>query len=287
MEKRDGFQGSLMTILPPSIINEWANDSFTKDLFLTHIGYFPHAEHHFRQRDIGLDEYVLLCCTEGKGWIKYSDKHINLDAGKAFIIPAGVSHSYGADKADPWTIYWLHFKGEKSETYYRELTGIISFRINSKPISAVLLFREMLFEAGESLSGKRLSSALCHLLLKLVQEKELPEERLVNNLTVEKCKKYLSRNLDRGIMLEDIVRVSGVSATQCGILFKKYCGMTPMAYLTHLRIEEARRMLELTDLKIKEICSMVGIDDPYYFSRLFAGHVGQSPQQYRKNLTED
>jgi len=282
MKKRDGFKGSLLTVLPPEIINEWANNCLTKDLFITHIGYFPYAKHHFRQRDMALDEYILLCCTGGKGWIKYSDKLICLDADKAYIIPAGFSHSYWADAEEPWTIFWLHFKGEKAEVYYRDLAEIIPFIKDSGPVSPTLLFQEMLSEVSGSSSGKYLSSILRHLLEILTHESGLPDGASDKNQVVENCKKYINRNLNKKIMLEDIVRISGVSATQCGILFKRHCGMTPMAFLTHLRIEEACRMLELTDLKINEISSMVGISDPYYFSRLFSKHIGQSPLQYRK-----
>lgn len=287
MEKRDGFRGSLMTVLPQEKINEWANNSFTKDLFITHIGYFPHAEHHFRQREEGLDEFVLLCCTEGKGWIKYSDQMIGLEKGKAFIIPAGFSHSYGADIEDPWTIYWLHFKGDKAGESASALSGIIPFRRGSGQISPVMLFKDMLAEFEDEPSGKYVSAILHHLLESLTHQKDNERKESVKNPVVEKCKLFLNRNLGRDISLDEIVRESGVSTTQCANLFRKYTGLTPVAFLTQLRIEEACRLLELTSLKIKEISAMVGIIDPYYFSRLISKHLGMSPQQYRSRLNQE
>lgn len=289
MKKRDGFRGSLMTVLPQATVDELANDSFTKSLFITHIGYFPHAEHHFRQRDEGLDEYVLLCCTEGKGWIKYSEinsaeeagKEIILEAGKAFIIPAGFSHSYGADSEDPWTIYWLHFKGEMAADFAGTLAGVIPFRLGTGPGSPISLFKEMLAEFREAQSGRYVSAILHHLLGNLSHQKEYSERESDKNPVVEKCKEYISRNLARNISLIDIVSISGVSTTQCSNMFRTYCGKTPMAYLNSLRIEEACRLLELTSLNIKQISTLVGISDPYYFSRLFAKHIGIPPKAFR------
>lgn len=286
MKKSDGFRGSLMTVLPPPIVAELANNPYTKGLFITHIGYFPHAEHHFRQRDEGLDEYVLLCCTEGKGWIKYSDEKISLEAGKAFVIPAGLSHSYGADSDDPWTIYWLHFKGEMAAAYARNLSGIIPFRLDSSPGSPKLLFKEMLSEFEGTRSGSYISTILYHLLGVLAHGKEYSEAEPDKNPVVEKCKEFISRNMARDINLSDIVDVSGVSTTQCANLFRIYCGATPMAYLSSLRIGEACRLLELTSLNIKQISALVGISDPYYFSRLFRKHTGVSPSAFRTGRSQ-
>ncbi len=281
MKKRDGFMGSLMTVLPPTTVAELANNLFSKGLFITHIGYFPCAEHHFRQRDEGLDEYVLLCCTEGKGWIKYSNEEISLKAGNAFVIPAGFSHSYGADSNDPWTIYWLHFKGEMAADYARNLSGIIPFRLDSRPGSPKLLFKEMLSEFEGPQSGSYISTILYHLLGVLVHDKEYSKADSGKNPVMEKCKEFISRNLARNIRLSDIVNVSGVSTTQCANLFRTNCGTTPMAYMNSLRIGEACRLLELTSLSVKQISALVGISDPYYFSRLFRKHTGVCPSAFR------
>ncbi|MDD6977115.1 MAG: AraC family transcriptional regulator, partial [Prevotellaceae bacterium] len=46
-------------------------------------------------------------------------------------------------------------------------------------------------------------------------------------------------------------------------------------------IQLACKLLETTDLKINQICAKVGIDDSYYFSRLFTKTIGISPKKYR------
>ncbi|MDY4890912.1 MAG: AraC family transcriptional regulator, partial [Prevotella sp.] len=48
-----------------------------------------------------------------------------------------------------------------------------------------------------------------------------------------------------------------------------------------LKIQLACKLLETTDLKINQICAKVGIDDSYYFSRLFTKTIGISPKKYR------
>ncbi|MFD2875975.1 helix-turn-helix domain-containing protein [Paenibacillus rhizoplanae] len=48
------------------------------------------------------------------------------------------------------------------------------------------------------------------------------------------------------------------------------------------KIQRAGHLLDLTELSIKEVGAAVGINDPYYFSRLFKRISGFSPSSYRR-----
>ena len=52
-------------------------------------------------------------------------------------------------------------------------------------------------------------------------------------------------------------------------------------YVTHLRIEKAKRLLETTDLTLSKICAYSGYRDPYYFSTVFEKETGQKLSSYR------
>ena len=48
-----------------------------------------------------------------------------------------------------------------------------------------------------------------------------------------------------------------------------------------MKVKEACAMLDNTKMKVNQICHKLGIDDPYYFSRLFSSIMGMSPKAYR------
>jgi AraC-like DNA-binding protein len=54
-----------------------------------------------------------------------------------------------------------------------------------------------------------------------------------------------------------------------------------MDYFIHLKIQNACKLLYLTDMTVREVSFELGYDDPYYFSRLFKKVMGISPMQYR------
>lgn len=66
--------------------------------------------------------------------------------------------------------------------------------------------------------------------------------------------------------------------------FKNYTGSNFVSYLKELRMEEAKRLLAGTDLKVNEISAKVGYDNEKHFMKSFKAMVGVSPSEYRKNM---
>jgi len=66
-------------------------------------------------------------------------------------------------------------------------------------------------------------------------------------------------------------------------VFKRVFGYTIMNYVTHLRITKAKDLICTTSISFSQIGYLVGINDQYYFSKLFKKHTGMSPSQYAKN----
>ena len=66
--------------------------------------------------------------------------------------------------------------------------------------------------------------------------------------------------------------------------FKKAYGISPIHYQLQLRIAEAKNLLVLTTLSCKVIAANIGINNVYYFSKLFKKHTGMSPTVYREKF---
>lgn len=292
MKKKDGFKGSRMMVLPQSVVKEMENDSVTELLHLTDIGYFPYAKYHYRQRESGAGQYILIFCTRGKGWIKCEGKMHKLTAGQLFIIPRGAGHSYGADSQDPWSIYWLHFNGKMSP-YYGDGYNVPKVSVSISWMTGRIALFEEIYQTltlGYHMDHLRyISSLLHHFLGSFKFEDSISENHSRNTKNfpmIEKCRNYMEQNIEKRLSLNDIVAVSGYSCTQCTAIFNNTTGMSPMAFLHNIRIQKACKLLDLTDMKINQICEKVGIEDPYYFSRLFSKVIGVSPKKYRSRNRE-
>ena len=73
-------------------------------------------------------------------------------------------------------------------------------------------------------------------------------------------------------------------------LFKKEVGVTPLEYMTGLRMKKAEEMLSSAwsrDYSVAEVAEMCGYSDPLYFSRVFNKHFGCSPSAFAKRCRQD
>ena len=66
-------------------------------------------------------------------------------------------------------------------------------------------------------------------------------------------------------------------------LFVSNFGMSPVKYITNLKIEFAKELLITEKYSVGEIANMCGFENIYYFSTVFKKHTGVSPKNYKLN----
>ncbi|MDO4337377.1 MAG: response regulator [Eubacteriales bacterium] len=99
----------------------------------------------------------------------------------------------------------------------------------------------------------------------------------------EQIRRYVNIHLHETMTLNHIGRVFGISQSSISCLFRKYAGKSFNAYLTAIRMERARELLETQpELLIRDVAEMVGYADQLYFSRVFKSVTGRTPSEYAK-----
>ena len=108
--------------------------------------------------------------------------------------------------------------------------------------------------------------------------------RCVVDHRVEQAIVLMETNLKSGTRVDCLARQLGVSTSHLQHLFKHETGTTLVRYQQTIRIERARRLLEETNLSVKQIVSEVGASDMSHFVREFRRSQGLSPRRYRLNF---
>jgi transcriptional regulator GlxA family with amidase domain len=101
---------------------------------------------------------------------------------------------------------------------------------------------------------------------------------------VREAQGWLHDHLSVAAPVQDVVARSGIPDRTFKRRFTKATGHTPIAYVQHLRVEEAKRRLERTEAPIDEIGWRVGYEDPAFFRRLFKRVTGITPGAYRRKF---
>lgn len=119
--KQAGFKNERLIVIPPKKIRKFLSHPLLKKLYITDIGFFPRAINHYRERDKGSKQNILIYCTQGKGFIRIKNKKYEINKNSILFIPKETPHIYGTDSNNPWDIYWGHFSGDSSQYYCPDL----------------------------------------------------------------------------------------------------------------------------------------------------------------------
>lgn len=102
--------------------------------------------------------------------------------------------------------------------------------------------------------------------------------------SIEKAKTYIISNFAKSISLEEVAELVNLSPNYFSNLFKETKGETFIDFVTRIRMEHAKKLLEENEHTLKEISYKVGYKDPNYFSRVFKRNFGVSPKHYQKEI---
>lgn len=97
----------------------------------------------------------------------------------------------------------------------------------------------------------------------------------------------IKKNTNHSITMREVAARYGVSKPYMSKLFKKYANCSFNEFITKYRIEKACDIMRQNpDIYIKDVAEMVGIQDQFYFSRLFRGVMGKTPSQFCQEESE-
>lgn len=99
--------------------------------------------------------------------------------------------------------------------------------------------------------------------------------------TMDLIIQYIDSNYSSDLKLSSISEVFGYDNIYLGRLFKKHAGCNFNSYLDHVRIEQAKRLLQ-QGLKIYEVAEKVGYADKDYFTGKFRKYEKMAPMEYKK-----
>lgn len=101
---------------------------------------------------------------------------------------------------------------------------------------------------------------------------------------VKEAVEIIEQEYNTPLMLGDLADRLSISTTYLSRLFSQNLRISFKTFLTSKRIEEAKEMLNKSNMRINEIAIAVGYQDAHYFSDVFKKEVGITPRKYRQRL---
>lgn len=217
---------------------------------------------------------------------------ITLNPGQLLLFPPGTFSASACHNTATFSIITFLSDSAALEPLYNRIITLSSQQhemLNSvinKALDILVWSRSFnnsgfsIKEGTDELTVQEVKNSLELLLINLCKSIKSPSsynEKLFYNLTA-----YLKEHVCEKLTLNDIANAFSINVSRLKRICATQCNTSPIEYFISLKLVEAKRMIEETDLNISQIADSLGFSSIHYFSKLFKSKNGISPSQYAK-----
>lgn len=233
--------------------------------------------------------YAVIVCAFDEEYfceIKGSGR-FTIHQNEAVVIPSGIIHKVGIGREG--TLSFAHIK-------YTFMGGIDVMSLYDIPVTIkgehALSIIGCIDRINEPMPDDpvlkmiRFNEACIGMLYNILNASERNERYMTAAAEfqiISPVLQFIQENFRTVSGRGELSEVMHISSTRFHYIFKEILGISPMKYVRKIRMEKACRLLETTEMTVREIADAVGYHDPFNFSRQFKKSVGECPEKYRNN----
>jgi AraC family transcriptional regulator, transcriptional activator for feuABC-ybbA operon len=221
------------------------------------------------------NKFYLIYISSGKGTLDSKEKRLKVEEGKSYFLTEDALLTSASSVL--LSVYMLSWSKE------RDVLSVYLSRPLSPQASAkmVPMWEELRrWEKEDSLSAKcRFQAQLWEMLAILTDETEVDR--------IEEAVELIRRNLAKPYTIAELATKANMSPVSFSRAFRNKMGMSPKEFLNEERMKAAKfLMLQNKGITAKEVALKLGMQDEFYFSRLFKIKEGLPPSIFMKRAKE-
>lgn len=238
------------------------------------------------------DCYQILYVEKGR----MLHQQVVLQPGDCFIVPPGyVHHTKAADK--DLCYFSLTFRqalfspGFVTSPAYEFLDKLrltdrdarLRIRLPQHEQKQMIRLLESLAEECDGQYDAEITMAghLVAAILRVLERCDKPQRDAPIRDPIAACMRYIDANYMLPLTPDTLAKQFAVSRSALMEQFSKKAGMPVKRYLHHRRIHQAKKLLDIDSVSVREVARLVGYEDFSTFFRNFKKLTGQSPTEYK------
>lgn len=224
------------------------------------------------------DFFEFFYFLDGRGQIRTPDKTLHVSHYDMIVFPPGVSHEEFSDTIQPEELIFICASIPTTQSYQA------SFQMRDLEGNLQWLFTQVLseFRSKRSFSQEVIQRYLESILYLIKRYYKSYEPRPLDSF--EFCLRYIHDHFQESLTLDHLASLCYMSQSYLSRVFKKQIAMSPMKYLSLVRIEKSKEFLHREKLSVRSAAFRVGFEDYHYFCRVFKKITGITPSEYKDSI---
>ncbi|MEU6572650.1 helix-turn-helix domain-containing protein [Streptomyces sp. NPDC046805] len=265
-------------------------------------------------RTVGAANWLLMWTTHGRGAVRGTDGWTAVHPGDLVLFPAGCAHAYRTDPdAGSWGGWWVHYQPRAAwPAWLRDrarpdrlfLVAGVPAEVRGRVDDAFRrLHADARWSGGESPpdpvaampeptgiavaaagAGRELALGAIEEVLLLVTASTAARDRAAAepvDTRIRQAQAVIAADPAAPHTVRSLAAHVALSPSRFAHLFTEHTGRTPMQAVRAARLSHAQRLLDATDLEVRQIALASGFASPFHFSRAFRRQYGVPPRAYR------
>ncbi len=227
--------------------------------------------------------FQVIALISGSFLLRMRKQEFVLKPGDCILIPAGLPHGWLVP-VKTRTVQIL-LRSDNPEEFPGIHVGNRCMLFRVVPARLSTLAKELLlYDTDRPGRDYLVTSILFRLFGEMLEKEELPiggTEPRKSHPGIRRARQYILQEPSGKISLARLARVSGLSPSRFSTLFREETGFSPIDFLIHRRMDEAKLLLQTTDTPVYQIVEKLGFESVSNFCRKFKSLFRLSPHRYR------
>lgn len=250
------------------------------------------------------ESILYLLCLSGYGVVRCGPQEFELSSGAVLAVPWACPIEYRADRQDPFVVIGVHLEflpwnqsAPSPPAHHNRSLNFKKYSMCAAPGPQPFTKPDLIRPVGFAQILKRAqdlvaawdakNSALslrAQALLFILELQDPPDDYPQATGIMREILSYIELAFRKPLRRGDLANRAGMSESAFGAAFKEATGVPVIEYIIRRRMRHATELIKQSRLRMYEIARACGIEDEYYFSKLFKQHMGCSPLAYRKKM---
>jgi AraC-like DNA-binding protein len=254
---------------------------------LTFLGW-AHDARHTQWIDLCLNHYAINFASQGHLYfLDANGRPVYTESPVFYWTYPNIRFQYGCRDGSPWDHQWIAFKGPRVKSFIR--SGLLPSDTKKfwRPLRDLGRmkrdFHALLQYLNERPYGlDRAVHMFEGLLLQIMEQESIPQAHAPLFNEFQNLKRSIDLSPGKNWDFFSVAREFCMSYSAFRRLFRQHLRVPPQEYVIAARLDRAATFLRAKAGPIHEAAVQAGIDDVYYFSKLFKKKIGITPSQYKR-----